>query len=75
MVIAGSTDGGQTFQINDPGANLKSGIVKMTKEQLMNPSVADWQKDCGNNATCMTKYGTSGNISGAFKFGLYIHPK
>ncbi len=39
MVITGSSDGGQTFNINDPGGNpkLNSAIVKMTRDQIMDP--------------------------------------
>ena len=73
MVLTGSNDGGQTFTVNDPGSNPRSGIVKMTREQIVSPTVADWQKDCANDA-CRNKYGSVSNIAGAFKFGLYIHP-
>ncbi len=78
MVLTGSDDGGQTFTVNDPGANLNAGIVKMTREQVVNPLVTDWQKACGSDSSCMNKYGgsrvTDGRIQKAFKFGLYVHP-
>lgn len=39
MVITGSSDGGQTFNINDPGGNPNANraIIKMTKDQILNP--------------------------------------
>lgn len=78
MVLTGSSDGGQTFMVNDPGANLNSGIVKMTKEQVVNPLLSDWIKDCGNDNSCINRYNgarvVDGHIQNAFKFGLYVHP-
>lgn len=77
MVLTGSNDGGQTFTVNDPGANLNSGIVKMTREQVTTPLLSDWQKDCSND-NCRNNYSGSriidGKIQNAFKFGLYVHP-
>ncbi|MBI2037534.1 MAG: C39 family peptidase [Candidatus Magasanikbacteria bacterium] len=63
MVITGSSDGGQTFNINDPGGNPKinSAIVKMTKDQILNPQNdqavqgCSFYSDATKTLTCVRK--------------------
>lgn len=55
MVITGSSDNGQTFNINDPGGNPKknNAIIKMTREQILTPNRDQVTEGCNGNSECL----------------------
>ena len=74
MVITGSTDGGKTFTINDPGGNPKinNSIVKMTRDQILDPQ--QYQAEAG----CQSAKNPSDCLNGIDKIRkpppfIYVH--
>jgi hypothetical protein len=65
MVITGSSDNGQTFNINDPGGNPKANraIIKMTREQIITPNKDQALEGCGTDNKCLSKINTMGKPS------------
>jgi|GEM_PF-6363370 len=65
MVITGSSDNGQTFNINDPGGNPKANraIIKMTREQILTPNKDQALEGCGTDNKCLSKINTMGKPS------------
>ena len=44
MVLTGSPDGGKTFAINDPGNSPPRGIVLMTRDQILRPTLSEYRQ-------------------------------
>lgn len=75
MVITGSSDGGKTFNINDPGGNpkLNNAIIKMTRDQILTPQKEEAVQGCSFYSTPSRVIDCAKNINVRSPLFIYIH--